>query len=100
MIAAGPLVNIVLALVIFFVLAVGFGLDGDATNRSAASADDLPAAEVLESGDQLVAVDGKRGQPACSGDALADPVREPDRPRTECAGEPTDGCDGDHAGRR
>ncbi len=43
-IAAGPFVNIVLALVIFFVLAAGFGLDGDATNTVGNVSDELPAA--------------------------------------------------------
>ena len=58
-IAAGPAVNIVLALVIFFLLAVGYGLDGENTNEIGRIADDLPAASVLQSGDQLVSVDGK-----------------------------------------
>ena len=42
-IAAGPFVNIVLALVIFFILAAGFGLDGRVTNQVGEVSSDLPA---------------------------------------------------------
>jgi len=89
-IAAGPFVNIVLALVLFFALAVGFGLDTGPTNTVGSVSSDLPAAKVLEPGDKLVAIDGKRvaGLPPLK---LAEAVR--DQVATHrCAGKPTDGC--------
>ncbi len=89
-IAAGPFVNIVLALVLFFALAVGFGLDTGPTNRVGTVSPDLPAANLLQPGDQLVSIDGKR-----VGDLppekLAEAVRDQVATHT-CAGEPTDGC--------
>jgi regulator of sigma E protease len=89
-IGAGPLVNIVLALFIFFVIATGFGLDTDITNRVGAVDDDLPAASVLQEGDEIVAVDGIDVS-RLDGDALAEAVREQVATH-RCAGEPTDGC--------
>ncbi len=59
-IAAGPFVNIVLALILFFALAVGFGLDTGPTNRVGTVSPDLPAANLLQPGDKLVSVDGER----------------------------------------
>ncbi len=59
-IAAGPAVNIVLALVMFWFLAVGFGLDGDATNKVGSVSEDLPAAGQLQEGDELISIDGVR----------------------------------------
>ncbi len=90
-IAAGPFVNIVLALVIFFVLAAGFGLDGDATNTVGNVSDELPAGQVLESGDSLVAVDGVDVSDL-QGAALIDRVSNLIG-KHECAGEPVDGCE-------
>jgi regulator of sigma E protease len=89
-IAAGPVVNIVLALVLFFVLALGFGLDSGPTNTVGSVSSDLPAAEVLEPGDRLIAIDGRRvaGLPPAK---LADAVRD-EVATHRCAGEPTDGC--------
>jgi len=89
-IAAGPFVNIALALFLFFILAVGFGLDTGPTDRVGTVSPDLPAAKVLQSGDQLVSVDGVRvaGLPPLK---LADTVREQVATH-KCAGEPTDGC--------
>ncbi|HET6830976.1 MAG TPA: site-2 protease family protein [Solirubrobacterales bacterium] len=89
-IAAGPLVNIVLALVLFFVLALGFGLDSGPTNTVGTVSSDLPAAEVLEPGDELIAIDGRRvaGLPPAK---LAETVRD-EVAKHRCAGEPTDGC--------
>ncbi|GIK78024.1 MAG: zinc metalloprotease [Actinomycetes bacterium] len=89
-IAAGPLVNIVLALALFFALAVGFGLDAGATNKVGAVSPGLPAAEVLEPGDELVAIDGRRvaGLPPAG---LAAAVRA-EVAKHRCAGEPSDGC--------
>jgi regulator of sigma E protease len=89
-IAAGPFVNIALALVLFFILAIGFGLDTGPTNRIGTVSAELPAANVLETGDRLVSVDGKRvaGLPPLK---LADAVRD-QVGKHRCAGEPTDGC--------
>jgi regulator of sigma E protease len=89
-IAAGPVVNIVLALLIFFALAVGFGLDGESTNRVGAVNEDLPAAAVLAEGDRIVSVDG-RDVSELRGIELSDAVREQIETHT-CAGEPADGC--------
>ena len=89
-IAAGPFVNIALALILFFALAVGFGLDTGPTNKVGTVSPDLPAAKVLQPGDKLIAVDGKRvaGLPP---ERLADSVRR-EVGTHECAGQPTDGC--------
>jgi regulator of sigma E protease len=90
-IAAGPFVNIVLGLILFFALAVGFGLDTGPTNTVGTVSSDLPAAKVLQSGDEIVAVDGVRvaGLPP---EKLAETVR--DQVAThKCTGEPTDGCE-------
>ncbi len=89
-IAAGPFVNIALALVLFFVLAVGFGLDTGPTNRVGTVSEDLPAAKVLQPGDELVSIDGEN-----VGDLppqeLADAVRAQVATH-ECEGTPIDGC--------
>ena len=71
-------------------LAIGFGLDTGPTNRVGTVSPDLPAANVLQEGDQLVSVDGVRvqGLPPLK---LADAVRAQVATH-ECAGEPTDGC--------
>jgi regulator of sigma E protease len=57
-IAAGPLVNVVIAFVIFFVLFSG-GTDG--TNEVESVVPDGAAAGVLKPGDRIVAVDGVTG---------------------------------------
>jgi regulator of sigma E protease len=89
-IAAGPAVNIALALFIFFILAAGFGLDGKATNEVGEVSTDLPAGQVLQSGDQLLAVDGEdvsdlQGNQLINhvGDLIA---------KHRCEGPQTDGC--------
>jgi regulator of sigma E protease len=89
-IAAGPFVNIALALVLFFALAVGFGLDTGPTNTVGSVSSDLPAAKVLQPGDEIVAIDGTRvaGLPP---EKLAGAVRRQVATH-ECEGEPTDGC--------
>src|SRR5690606_3293955 len=59
-------------------------------NKVGTVSPDLPAAEVLEPGDEIVSVDGVRvaGLPP---EQLAEAVR--DQVAThECEGEPTDGC--------
>ncbi len=89
-IAAGPFVNIALAVFLFFILAVGFGLDTGPTDRIGTVSPDLPAANVLQPGDQLVSVDGRRVG-ALPPLKLADAVRKQVADHT-CAGKPTDGC--------
>jgi regulator of sigma E protease len=89
-IAAGPFVNIALALILFFILAVGFGLDTGPINRVGTVSPDLPAASVLQPGDELVSIDGKQvGNLPDS--KLADAVRKQVATH-QCADAPTDGC--------
>jgi len=83
-IGAGPAVNIALA----FVLLVGYLLIwgtpvGTPTNRVEALSKGGSAAGVLQVGDRVLAVDGKRGNP----EALRRQVAT-----HTCAGEPVDGC--------
>ena len=90
-IAAGPFVNIALAVILFFLLAVGFGLDTGPINRVGTVSPDLPAATALQPGDKLLAVDGKR-----VGDLPPVELAEAVRAQVgthECAGEPVDGCE-------
>jgi len=90
-IAAGPFVNIVLALIIFFILAAGFGLDGKVTNEVGQVSPDLPAGAVLQSGDTLVSVDGVDVS-ELQGQQLIDRVSTLIG-KHECAGAQTDGCE-------
>jgi regulator of sigma E protease len=79
-IAAGPFVNVVIAFVILFFLANSL----DQPSRSVESVEpETPAASVLEPGDELVAVDGVRGDFLDLRDQIA---------THECAGEQEDGC--------
>jgi regulator of sigma E protease len=79
-IAAGPFVNVVIAFVILFFLANSL----DQPSRSVESIETgTPAASVLEPGDELVAVDGVRGDFLDLRDQIA---------THECAGEQEDGC--------
>jgi regulator of sigma E protease len=61
-IAAGPLVNIVLAFLILWALFM-FANRSEATAVVESVSTDMPAASVLRPGDRLVAVDGQRGDP-------------------------------------
>lgn len=81
-IAAGPLVNVLLA---FLLLLVFFVAQGPATvNRSVDQVTPKSAAVgVLEPGDQLLAVDGVRGDPLRLQRQIAS---------HRCAGTPTQGC--------
>jgi regulator of sigma E protease len=86
-IAAGPAVNIVLAFLIFFVLAFGAR---DVNQEVGEIVPGSPAASALRSGDRILAVDGR---------AYADLGREERLTRFaervashECAGEPQRGC--------
>ena len=92
-IAAGPFVNIVLALIMFFFLAVGFGLDGrlDQHGRHRRPRPARPRRS-LQAGDELVSIDGKRvgDLPATRSSPTPSAIRSTP---TSCAGEPTDGCE-------
>ena len=59
-ISAGPAVNLVLAFVLLFVFFWGIGPETGST-RVGSIEKGFPAAQVLEPGDRLLAVDGKRG---------------------------------------
>jgi regulator of sigma E protease len=83
-IAAGPAVNIVLA----FALLTGYLLiwgtpGGTVTNRVETLASGGAAAQTLQVGDRIVAIDGRRGDP----EALKRQVAT-----HRCAGEQVDGC--------
>jgi len=83
-IAAGPAVNLVIAFVLLFFLAFGApDLDRPPTNEVVNVSPGSPAAAVLEPGDRLLAVDGRRG----GAEALRDQIAT-----HECAGKQTDGC--------
>ena len=80
-IAAGPLVNVVIAFAIFFVLAMTAGQPSTTVEEVA---DEGASAEVLQPGDRIVAVDGVTGD--------FEALREQIATHT-CAGEQTDGCE-------
>ena len=79
-IAAGPFVNVVIAFVILFILA--FGVQ-EVSSTVDVIEPDTPAAAVLQPGDRIVAVDGKRGDLEALRDQIA---------THECAGDQTAGC--------
>jgi regulator of sigma E protease len=88
-IAAGPAMNLVIAFLIFFGLALAAE---KATNLQVGEIEDgTPAASVLQPGDRVVAIDGVR--PA--GDDLDKRAQAlTDQVNTHaCAGEPVDGCE-------
>jgi regulator of sigma E protease len=83
-ISAGPAVNIVLAFVLLTAYLLFWGAPrSTATNTVESLARGGAAAQVLQVGDRVVAVDGVRGEPA----AL---VRQVSKHR--CLGTPTNGC--------
>jgi regulator of sigma E protease len=83
-IAAGPAVNIVLAIVIVWVLLMSSGeVTATVTKRIAQVDRGSPAAQVLTPGDRVVSVDGVRGK-----EATIHKLIESHR----CAGTPTVGC--------
>jgi regulator of sigma E protease len=83
-IGAGPAVNIVLALVLLVGYLLIWGTPNvTATNEVEALSKGSPAANVLQVGDRVVAVDGKRGGP----EVLRDQVST-----HTCAGAASDGC--------
>jgi regulator of sigma E protease len=82
-IAAGPLVNVLIAFVVLWVVFFANGTY-DPTSRVAASGLEQPAASYLRAGDRIVSVDGKAGGP----DAF-----QPQVAGHRCAGKPTNGCE-------
>jgi regulator of sigma E protease len=82
-IAAGPAVNLVLAFVLLLVFFWAIGAE-TASDKVGVIEKSYPAAGVLRPGDRLVAVDGKRGEPADLSRLIA---------RHKCAERPpTRGC--------
>jgi regulator of sigma E protease len=81
-ISAGPLVNIVLAFLILWVLAWSNGID-EPTRTVGTVERNWPAAGQLQPGDRIIAVDGVRGDQA----ALATQIAS-----HECEGDPTARC--------
>jgi regulator of sigma E protease len=82
-ISAGPAVNIVLAFVLLMVIVLGWGVADGVSNRIESLDETRPAAAVLQPGDRVVAVDGKRGGP----EALKRQITT-----HRCAGRPVDRC--------
>jgi regulator of sigma E protease len=83
-IGAGPAVNIVLAILLLTAYLLIWGTPrAETTNQVESLTQGGAAASVLQTGDRVVAVDGKRGDP----EVLRDQVST-----HTCAGEPTDGC--------
>jgi regulator of sigma E protease len=82
-ITAGPAVNIVLAFVLLVVLLLGWGIADGVTNRVETLDKTRAAAAVLQPGDRVVAVDGRRGDT----EALKRQIST-----HTCPGEPVDGC--------
>ena len=79
-ILAGPGMNVLIAFGIMWAL---FAAQGGASNRVAAIEKGSAAAQVLRTGDTLLAVDGVRGGPARLRAAIS---------RHRCAGPPRNGC--------
>jgi regulator of sigma E protease len=83
-IAAGPAVNIVIAIVIVWVLLISSGeVSSTGTTRVATIDKGSAAAQVLKPGDRIVSVDGVRG----SETAIHDQIE-----RHRCAGAEVNGC--------
>jgi regulator of sigma E protease len=82
-ILAGPLVNILLAFGIVWVLLLSNGQPGPPLQRIAAVEKATPAAKVLRAGDQLVTVDGVGG----SAESIRNQIGT-----HRCAGTPVNGC--------
>jgi regulator of sigma E protease len=84
-IAAGPLMNILVAFVLLFTYLVAIGPRNP--EEASATVDVIekgyPAANTLEPGDRIVSVDGESGGPLVLSEAIAS---------HECSGEPVEGC--------
>ena len=81
-IAAGPTMNLLVAFVLLFAFIFLIGANTQSSEVGVVEKD-YPAAAVLKPGDQLVSVDGKRGEPAVLSQQVAS---------HKCAGQPTRGC--------
>jgi regulator of sigma E protease len=81
-IAAGPLMNVLVAFVIFFGLFVVIGLSS-ASSTIDQTEPGSPAATALKSGDKLISVDGQKGDVAALGAAIS---------KHRCPGAQTEGC--------
>jgi regulator of sigma E protease len=84
-IGAGPLMNLLIAFVLIWVLYafVGVTSQGDVTNRVGQVALGQPATGVLKPGDELVSVNGVKGTP----EALVKELQ-----KSKCAGAKENGC--------
>ena len=82
-IVAGPVVNIVLAFLILWVLLMSTEQRGDIIAKIEQVSPGTPAAQVLKPGDEILAVDGKRGNPEQLRAQIAS---------HKCAGTPESGC--------
>ena len=87
-VAAGPAVNVLLALVIFFVLALTSAVAPTETVHEVLKGS--PAAGVLKPGDKIVAVDGKR-YPGLDSETRVERFRK-EIESHKCAGEQRQGC--------
>jgi regulator of sigma E protease len=87
-IGAGPAVNIVIAFVVFFGLALA--AEKGTSLKVGEIEDDTPAAAVLESGDRVLAIDGVRPANEDLGERAEALTRQVNT--HECAGGPVDGC--------
>ena len=81
-IAAGPLMNVLVAFVIFFGLFLALGLSSP-SSRIDQTEPGSPAASALKPGDELIAVDGQKGDVAALGAAIS---------KHRCAGAQVEGC--------
>ena len=81
-IAAGPAVNLVVAFVLLFIFFWAIG-GQDVSSRVGQIERGFPAATALKPGDEILAVDGKRGKPQ----ELSKQIQS-----HGCAGRPVDGC--------
>jgi regulator of sigma E protease len=79
-IAAGPVMNLLIAFLLLFLLAFGVN---EPTETVGEIVPGSPAAKQLQSGDRIVSVDGERGDQVDLANALDE---------HECAGEQRDGC--------
>ena len=82
-ISAGPAMNLLLAFLLLFVFFWTVGPETVTRNVDAIERG-YPAAGVLQPGDRLVAIDGRRGTPGELSERIAS---------HECPGQPTDGCE-------
>jgi regulator of sigma E protease len=81
-IAAGPMVNVVLALVLLFAYFATVG-PRELTTNVGETQEGYPAAAQLQHGDKVVSIDGKTGDAADFAKAIG---------THECSGTPRDGC--------